>query len=99
MGSSTHPSLSGDGRYVVFESGSDDILAGDTNYSVDVIRVDLRTGAASRVSLASDGTQANSGSGQASISRSGGQTAFTSFASNLVPGDTNAETDVFVAIP
>jgi hypothetical protein len=48
------------------------------------------------VSVASDGTQGNDGSGGASISANGRYVAFVSGASNLVPGDTNGVDDVFV---
>jgi hypothetical protein len=51
-----------------------------------------------RVSVASDGTQGNSGSGDPSISADGRYVAFYSYASNLVPGDTNDSWDVFVAV-
>jgi hypothetical protein len=49
------------------------------------------------VSVASDSTQGNDSSGfSVAISAGGRFVAFTSFASNLVPGDTNADSDVFV---
>jgi hypothetical protein len=50
------------------------------------------------VSVASDGTEGNSYSQWPSISADGRYVAFFSFASNLVPGDTNGWTDVFVAV-
>lgn len=49
-----------------------------------------------RVSVASDGTQGNWTSYWNSISPDGRYVAFSSTASNLVPGDTNGEIDVFV---
>jgi hypothetical protein len=49
-----------------------------------------------RVSVSSDGTQANDSSRGVSLSRDGRYVAFESWASNLVPGDTNATSDVFV---
>ena len=49
-----------------------------------------------RVSVASDGTQANQGSGSASVSAGGRHIAFHSTASNLVANDTNGHGDVFV---
>ena len=49
-----------------------------------------------RVSLAADGTQSNGYSAYPSISADGRYVAFNSTASNLVPGDTNAQQDVFV---
>jgi hypothetical protein len=59
---------------------------------------DRQAGTTERVSVASDGTQANGGSHVFSpaISADGRYVAFESWASNLVPGDTNERDDVFV---
>jgi len=57
---------------------------------------DRVTGSTERISVASDGTQANDSSGPAAISGDGRYVAFPSTASNLVPGDTNGTSDVFV---
>jgi Tol biopolymer transport system component len=57
------------------------------------------TGAAQvnqRVSLGSQGTQANEGSAWQAISADGRYVAFISWATNLVPGDTNGTNDIFV---
>ncbi len=55
----------------------------------------LQAQATSRVSLDSNGNEGNQGSGESSISADGRFVAFSSFASNLVPGDTNNVEDVF----
>ncbi|WP_251036596.1 Ig-like domain-containing protein [Arthrobacter sp. ISL-28] len=88
--------ISADGRYVAFTSPSDNLVPGDTNDSDDVFVHDRVTGSTKRVSAASDGTQANSSSSQPAISADGRYVAFVSFASNLVPGDTDFTYDVFV---
>ncbi len=49
-----------------------------------------------RISVASDGTQANGDSGDPAISNDGRYVAFWSVASNLVAGDTNGYADIFV---
>jgi len=49
-----------------------------------------------RVSVASDGTQANGDSGDPVMSSDGRYVAFWSIASNLVAGDTNGYADIFV---
>lgn len=49
-----------------------------------------------RVSIGSDGAQANGDSGQASVSDDGRYVAFASQASNLVVSDTNGVQDIFV---
>jgi Tol biopolymer transport system component len=93
---SVQPAISPDGRYVTFYSAATNLVPGDTNDSVDVFRRDRWAGTTTRVSVASDGGQANSQSFDAVISADGRYVAFASSASNLVPGDTNNITDVFV---
>jgi Tol biopolymer transport system component len=93
---SVHPSISGDGRYVAFESIASTLVPGDTNGRSDVFVRDMITHTTTRVSVATDGTQANGDSDVASVSVDGNRVAFHSTASNLVPGDTNGTGDVFV---
>jgi len=90
------PAISGDGRWVAFESDADTLVAGDTNHERDVFVHDLQTRTTTRVSVAQGGAQGNSGSRFPDISVTGRWVAFESEASNLLPGDTNAEWDVFV---
>jgi Tol biopolymer transport system component len=103
---SINPSISGDGRYVAFESEARNLVAGDTNDSADIFVHDrdadedgvfdeagaIRT---SRISIASDGTQANASSSFAAISADGQHVAFVSMASNLTADDATGR-DVFV---
>lgn len=93
---SVHPSLSGDGRYVTFESEASNLVPGDTNGARDVFVVDRQTQVTERLSVAADGTQGNSYSVSPSVSADGRYVAFESNASNLVPGDGNGLRDVFV---
>jgi Tol biopolymer transport system component/Ca2+-binding RTX toxin-like protein len=93
---SSGPSISADGRYVAFNSTATNLVSGDTNGVNDIFVKDLQTGTTKRISVASDGTQGNDGSSNPSISADGRYVAFTSFASNLVSGDTNNNTDIFV---
>jgi hypothetical protein len=95
-GDSTAPSISANGRMVAFESTSATLVPGDANGTSDVFVKDLRTGAVVRASVASDGAEAHGASGQASISANGRYVAFQSAAPDLVPGDDNAVSDVFV---
>jgi Tol biopolymer transport system component len=95
-GDSGCPSISADGRYVAFASLASNLVPGDTNGTWDVFVHDRLTGQTTRVSVASDGAQGNSGSWCPSISADGRYVAFQSYASNLVPGDTNGVLDVFV---
>jgi len=93
---SSRPSMSIDGRYVAFESLASNLVPGDTIGSRDIFVHDNVTHTTSRVSLASDGTQANAGSSEPAISADGRYVVFKSLASNLVEGDTNANFDIFV---
>lgn len=90
------PAISADGRHVVFESDASNIVAGDTNNQSDIFAHDQATHETTRVSLAHDGTQANGPSVLPSVSADGRYVAFTSWANDLVPGDTNDASDVFV---
>ena len=90
------PSLSADGRYVVFSSYAANLVAGDTNTSSDIFVYDRASMTTERVSVASNGTQANSGSNQPLISADGSFVVFRSAATNLVTGDTNNCADIFV---
>jgi Tol biopolymer transport system component len=93
------PSISGGGRYVVFQSQAP-FVTGDTNGKYDIYVRDRQTGTLTLVSHAPDGTAGNDnsfeGNGGPVISKDGTTIAFASNASNLVGGDTNNDTDVFV---
>ncbi len=90
------PAISADGSSVAFESFSSRLVPGDTNGALDVFVADVPTGNISRVSLATDGGQADDRSYSPSISADGRIVAFASFANNLVPDDTNGLLDVFI---
>ena len=90
------PAISADGRYVAFDSLASNLVPGDTNDHSDVFVRDRRSGTTQLVSVATDGTQANSDSFDPAISADGRYVAFGSDASNLVPGDTNGTDEVFV---
>jgi Tol biopolymer transport system component len=88
--------ISANGRYVVFSSHSTNLVPGDTNRRIDIFRRDLGTGTTVRASLGPGGVQANQPSGGPDVSADGRFVAFSSFATNLVAGDTNNQPDVFV---
>ena len=94
--SSSHSSISTDGRFVAFSSRASNLVPGDTNNSRDIFVRDTLTNTTTRVSLDSAGNQANEGANNPSISVSGRFVAFSSRASDLVPGDTNNTSDIFV---
>jgi Tol biopolymer transport system component len=90
------PAISGDGRSVAFFSWASNLVSGDTNNAMDVFAHDRQTGQTTRVSIASDGAQANDDSYLPSLSADGRYVAFYSEASNLVSGDTNNTWDTFI---
>jgi hypothetical protein len=90
------PSISGDGRYVAFHSEAGN-LSPDATLGVAAVYVrDLNQRHTQLVSVAPDGTPANGSSCCASISADGRFVAFTSSATNLVPGGTHLPSQVFV---
>jgi hypothetical protein len=93
---SVHPALSADGHVVAFESGAQDLVAGDTNWKTDVFVHDRPTATTERVSISSSGAEADDHSGMASLSADGQIVAFTTLATNLVPDDANGVSDVLV---
>jgi Tol biopolymer transport system component len=96
---SFYGSISANGRFVAFDSDASNLVEGDTNGATDVFVHDRKTGQTERVSLSSRGVQGAGRSGGSSISANGRLSAFASFASNLVAGDTNDDQDAFVRGP
>ncbi|MFI2607651.1 TolB family protein [Kitasatospora sp. NPDC018619] len=96
-GSSTALGLSEDGRYALFASTATDLLPGPgAPNSAEVYVRDLRNGHVERVSVADDGSRLNAPTTDASISGDGRYVAFSTAATNVVPGRPRHETDVFV---
>jgi Tol biopolymer transport system component len=96
-GGGTQPVLSPNGRYVAFRSNASNLLPGRTitGYYNIYLR-DLQTGTTTLVSAAADGTAGNGHSSNPVFTPDGRYVVFQSFASNLVPGDTNGQSDVFM---
>ena len=99
--------VSGNGRFVGFRSRANNLVAGDTNDALDVFVHDRLLGLTTRVSVSSAGVEANAAGLRRStrgsmfmsrpfLSANGRYAAFTSRAANLVEGDTNGASDVFV---
>jgi len=86
---------SADGRYVAFNSEATNLVANDTNGQGDIFVRDTGTGTTVRISVATDGTQADGTSFSADISANGRYVVFRSYATNLVV-DTNNFPDVFL---
>jgi Tol biopolymer transport system component len=93
---SWRPSISADDRYVVFASDASNLVTGDTNNDQDVFVRDRQSSTTTRVSVGAGGAQGNNFSDDPTVSGDGRYIVFASFATNLVSGDTNAKSDVFV---
>jgi Tol biopolymer transport system component len=103
-GWSHSPVFSPDGSKVAFASQASNLVPGDTNGTYDIFVKDLATGAIARISTDAAGVQ---GKGDGSMyyngssygpvfSPDGSKVAFWSYDINLVPGDTNGVSDIFV---
>jgi hypothetical protein len=90
------PAVSGDGRYVAFESDASDLIFGDTNAGSDVFVRDRQSGTTTRISVSSDGEEGFGFSSMGDISADGAYVVFSS-TSDLVPDDTNGVRDVFLS--
>ena len=95
-GGSYAPSISADGRYVVFYGDASNLVPGDVNQQVDVFLHDRQTGATTLVSVDSAGAQSDDTSFNPTLSLDNRFVGFASRATNLVPGDTNGTWDSFV---
>lgn len=94
-GYSTVPAISGNGRYVVFASEADDLVANDLNNVQDIFRRDLTAATTIRVSVDTTGADPDKLSTTPSVSDTGNVIVFRSPATDLVAADTNAVADVF----
>lgn len=97
-------SVSPDGRFIVFATDAENVIPNDTNGCRDVVVRDLLLGTNLLVSANTNNLPANNfSSGPAIVFPTGSQisgdgryVAFTSAATDLVPGDTNKSLDVFI---
>ncbi|MCA2219312.1 TolB family protein [Jidongwangia harbinensis] len=97
--SSEGVAINHNGRYVAFVSEADNVVPGDTNLTFDVFVRDRWRHVTERVSMSSAGAEANGayfGMEHPGLSQDGRFVTFASYASNLVPGDTNDTGDIFV---
>jgi Tol biopolymer transport system component len=92
----TRAAISANGRYVAYYSWASNLVPGDSNNVADTFVRDRVAGTTERVSLSTSGAQANQGAGTPAISANGRYVVFSSGATNLVTGDTNGTSDVFV---
>ena len=95
-GRSWNATVSGDGRYVAYESFAQNLVSADKSNDRDVFVYDRWNKKVKQVSLTSRERQANGASGDPTISYNGRWVAFQSLAGNLAKGDKNKQWDSFV---
>jgi Tol biopolymer transport system component len=95
-GHNNRGAVSSNGRYLAFSSDATNVVPGDTNSTIDVFWRDIVTGQVRRVSVNDAGEQANDRSFAGGVSKDGRLVLFWSHATNLVPGDWNGQSDVFM---
>lgn len=92
----TSLALSDDGRWVAFTSLASNLAPGDTNNRFDVFLHDRQSTDTLMLSRSASGAIGDANSGAVAISADGRYVAFSSSASNLVPGDSNGVNDIFL---
>lgn len=97
---SYQPAFTSNGRWITFLSSATNLVPGDVNDARDVFLYDRETGALELESISTSGVQGNAWAGGSSggpfASADGRYVVFQSPATNMVTGDTNGFTDVFV---
>jgi len=96
MGSSGSPSISGDGRFVAFESYASNLAPGDYNGTSDIFVYDREANETTLVSKNGNGQSASGASRNPCLSPDGRYVSFESSASDLVADDGNGCTDIFL---
>ncbi len=93
---SEDPAISGDGRYVAFDSFATSLSPGTSPDLRKLLIRDRNTDTLLLASISTTGVIANGGSREAAMAANGRYVAFTSGASNLVANDTNGKADIFL---
>jgi Tol biopolymer transport system component len=93
---SFYPTIDHDGQRVVFISNAINLVSGDTNGADDIFLHNVSTGLTTRVSIGSAGQEGDDDSAWPRISPDGRYVAFNSYAGNLIAGDTNGRSDIFL---
>ena len=93
--------LSHDGRFAAgttdYQDGPEDVVLVDRDIDQDAIYDEVGATERTAINRVAAGGEPNNTSGDISaISSNGGYVAYTSYASNLVSGDTNEQPDIFV---
>ena len=94
--SSRYPFISGNGRFVSFESFAENLVAGDSNGVADVFLYDRNSDDLEHISHSYSGGGTDAGALNSSVSSDGNYVSFWSASTNIVIGDTEGDQDFFV---
>lgn len=94
---SSEPYISADGRYLVFKSFASNLVVGDDNNAPDIFLCDLQSGTIQRV-VESPLDYVGDSQFNPSLSPLGNYLLFNTDADDIVSGDSNWSTDVFLHI-
>jgi hypothetical protein len=95
-GTSSSPLISGDGRYVVFQSQASDLVSQDANGASDIFVRDQMLGVTMLVSADAQGQSGNGPSSRPVLAANGRTVVFQSLANDLVANDYNDRRDLLV---
>ena len=95
-GYSQNASISQDGKFIVFESGANNLIVGDNNNKDDAFIYNRETSEISLVSITYNGLQGNESSAPTGVSKDGRYVVFCSSSTNMVENDNNGRSDIFV---
>lgn len=88
--------VSEDGRFICFSSSHRSLVVGDTNDVRDVFVCDTLDGTIERVSVHTDGSQANARCSSPRMTPDARYVVFSSSAETLVDGDANSNGEIFL---
>ncbi|MCQ1539096.1 PKD domain-containing protein [Methanocalculus taiwanensis] len=95
---SHNPSISGDGRYITYDSESTNLVTGlpPESYMKRIFLYEIETESTTLISVAYDGTPADGTTENAVISEDGRYIAFEGRASNLIPGGSSYPKSIYI---
>ncbi|MCK6481802.1 MAG: hypothetical protein HUU06_10245 [Planctomycetaceae bacterium] len=96
LGDCFDPSISSNGKYVVYYSYATNLGAGASGAVSNIYLHDVKKGTTTLITRSTTGGEPNDDSLDPVVSASGKIVAFDSYATNLVSGDTNGQSDVFL---
>ncbi len=92
----TTPSISDDGRFILFGTFAPNVVADDIGEFSDVYLRDTLTGVVTQISVGVDGSQGNNHSQALDISANGRFLLFSSFAQNLIPAGARGNSQLYL---